>query len=278
LNNSDSTLVFIPTYNEAGNIEKMVERVFEALPGCQLLIVDDGSPDGTSDVVRRLQKDLKMGSNLLLEERPGKLGIGSAHRLAMMRAVQEGFGFLITMDGDGSHNPAYLPSIQQNLKDHDFVIGSRFLPESKLDYEGWRRVVSVNANRFLSFLVQPEATEFTTALRGFRVDWLENFPLHHMAGQGYSFFFRCVIWTYKLGARVKEIPIHFLDRDSGKSKVNLKEVFLGVTNVFRIIIAHWAGRNLPTDPAPDHHCDHCQKTFITLEGDQKICLACGQAT
>jgi len=253
----------------------MIDRVMSSLPRAKLLIVDDHSPDGTADVVRRLQTEREDGRQLILEERPGKLGIGSAHRLAMMMAIHEDYDYLITMDGDGSHDPVYLPEISKELEHHDFVIGSRFLPDSKLDYEGWRRVVSVNANRFLALLIQPGATEFTTALRGFRVNWLKTFPLHHMPGQGYSFFFRCVVWIHKFDAKVKEIPIHFMERDAGQSKVNFRELFLGVTNVFRIILSHWLGKKLPVSPAPTSECPHCKKNFRTLEVSRQVCLACG---
>src|SRR5688572_765095 len=119
------TLVFTATYNESDNIVPLVERIYAELPSCDILVVDDNSPDGTWRLLERLQEDV-YPDTLHVITRPRKLGVGSAHKLAVKFALAHGFERLITMDADFSHDPKYLPLMIDLLEDHDFVIGSRY--------------------------------------------------------------------------------------------------------------------------------------------------------
>jgi dolichol-phosphate mannosyltransferase len=269
-------LVFIPTYNEAGNIDFMVNKVFAHHSDCDLLIVDDGSPDGTAERVEALAKTHERGSRLRLIRRSGKMGIGSAHRLAMMVALEAGYEFLITMDGDGSHEPESLPQFMEMLKDHDFVIGSRFLAGSLNEYQGYRKVLSQGANSLLNFALGMNSTEFTTAYRAFRCDWLATFPFARIHGQGYNFFFQCLYWVRRYGARYGELPIQFHNRREGESKIDAKEICLGVLFLLKIIAIHLLGKPLPPgERVKGAACKSCGSPYLERRfSGQVTCLVC----
>jgi dolichol-phosphate mannosyltransferase len=271
------TLVFIPTYNELGNIEFMLGKIYQQLPACDVLIVDDGSPDGTSELVRKLQVEHAKGRQLHLISRPGKMGIGSAHRLAMMYSISHDYDFFISMDGDGSHEPESLPEFLRLLENADFVIGSRFLLGSLNEYEGYRNFLSCSANALLNRALGLDSTEFTTAYRGIRCEWLKTFPFYKIQGQGYNFFFQCLYWVRRYGARYAELPILFHNRREGESKINLMETLNGVWFLLRIILVHQLGLELPKgEMMPNQNCSQCGQAYLELlpSGEAK-CLACG---
>lgn len=269
--------MFIPTYNEAGNIEFMANKIFSELEHSDLLIVDDASPDGTSEVVQKMMSSHSEGSRLRLITRAGKMGIGSAHRLAMMYALEQGYEYLITMDGDGSHEPESLKDFRAKLNDSDFVIGSRFLAGSTNEYEGYRWVLSRGANAFLNIGLSMNSTEFTTAYRGFRCDWLRDFPFYQIQGQGYNFFFQCLYWVRRNGARYAELPIQFHNRREGESKINVKEIILGVLFLFKVILIHWLNLKLPTFEVDfAKKCGSCERPYMEYLGERSSCLVCGR--
>ena len=272
------TLIFIPTYNERGNIEYMLGKIFAQLPKAHVLIVDDGSPDGTSKLIVELQKNHPLGTQLHLITRPGKMGIGSAHRLAMMYALEQNYAYLITMDGDGSHEPESLPAFMKLLEKADFVMGSRFLQGSLNEYEGYRNFLSCSANALLNRTLGMDSTEFTTAYRGFRCDWLKNFPFYKIQGQGYNFFFLCTYWVRRYGARYAELPIQFHNRREGESKINLKETLLGVLFLFKVILIHRCGFKLPAGQMNNSlNCLGCGKPYMEVLSKGKTkCLVCGK--
>src|ERR1700741_2244985 len=138
-------LVFFPTYNEAKNVAPLILAIRRYLPGAHLLVVDDASPDGTGELLDRIA-DETWGMAVI--HRPGKLGLGSAHKLAMLYARDQGFDVLITMDADFSHHPRYLPTFLEMLETHDFVTGSRYVPGGRSDYGPGRTFISRTANLF----------------------------------------------------------------------------------------------------------------------------------
>ncbi len=224
-------LVFTATYNEIENIENLLRSIREQLPQCDLLVVDDHSPDGTSDLIRKLQKTMP---RLELIERSGKLGLGTAHRLAFQYAAEHGYDGLITMDADFSHHPKYLPTMVKNLEKSEFVIGSRYTRGGGCDYGLYRQVVSRTANLMARGLLGMQLKETTTAYRGYQKSLLARLDMSGVRSEGYGFFVESLYQIQKTTSQMTEFPIYFEDRRAGVSKVDVKELFRGVTTLLRL--------------------------------------------
>src|ERR1043165_7036999 len=164
-------LVFFPTYNEAGNVERLIATIREIVPESSILVVDDASPDGTGDILDRLAQELP---RLSVIHRPGQLWPGSAHKLAMLYARDAGFDVLVTMDADFSHHPRYLPTFLEMLETHDFVTGSRYVPGGRSDYGPGRTFISRTANLFAKAALGLPLAENTTMYRGFTAELLRR--------------------------------------------------------------------------------------------------------
>jgi dolichol-phosphate mannosyltransferase len=198
----------------------------------------------------------------------------------MTVALKQGYTFLISMDGDGSHEPESLPEFMEALQEHDFVIGSRFLAGSMNAYQGYRKVLSHSANALLNWALSMNSTEFTTAYRGFRCDWLASFPFARIQGQSYNFFFQCLYWVRRYGARYAELPIQFHNRREGESKINAKEIMMGVLFLAKIISIHRFNLDLPEGGmAEGQSCGDCGSAYLEMlpKGETK-CLVCGHRT
>jgi dolichol-phosphate mannosyltransferase len=217
------TLVFTATYNEADNVGRLVERVFAELPGAHVLVVDDNSPDGTGRLLQRLEREVHPGVLHVLV-RPHKLGVGSAHKLAVKFALAEGFERLITMDADFSHDPAYLPLIADLLEEHDFVIGSRYVDGGRCEYGPARRWFSRTANLAARGLLNIPLKETTTSYRGFRHELLRRLDVDSIRGDGYSYFVECSYRIARLNGDMVEFPIDFVDRRAGTTKISKAEI------------------------------------------------------
>ncbi len=213
-------LVFTATYNEADNIENLVRDVLAACPNAHLLIIDDASPDGTG---RLLEQMKQTEARLSVVHRPLKLGLGSAHQLAML------------LDADYSHDPAVIPRLVSELAEADFVIGARYAEGGSCDYHGYRKTVSLGANWAARFLLGIPLHEFTTSFRAFRVDFIRRLDLTRIRSHGYSFFLESVYRLHQAGARLREIPIHFRDRRAGTSKIPKFEIFVGMHQLIRLV-------------------------------------------
>ena len=146
-------LIFFATYNEADNVEKLFQSISENLPHQHLLVIDDNSPDGTG---KKLDFFSKNNNRITIIHRPKKMGLGTAHKLAMQFAIKNKFDILITMDADFSHHPKYLPKIVKNLEENDFVIGSRYIKGGGLGYGFLRRLLSVTANFLTRNITKPD--------------------------------------------------------------------------------------------------------------------------
>lgn len=270
------TLVFMPTYDEAENIIGMIEQILEALPHSHVLIVDDHSPDGTSNLIRKHMEEKNSGQ-VHLVERKGKLGIGTAHCLSVMYAIDQGYKKLITMDADGSHDPKELPSFEAHLDSYDVVIGSRFMSGGHLDYTGYRRFMSEGGNLTLRTITGLTIHEFTTAFRGFNLEWMKGFPYTEMKGHGYSYFFQNIYWLSRYGARIKECPIHFHDRKGGKSKINSIEIIKAFINILKISLINLFKLNFKVHSEKPSACGQCESTYVVYENDKEECLVCGSS-
>ena len=219
-------LVIIPTYNERENIESLIMEVLKQNIPVDVLVVDDNSPDGTGDIVRRLQK---RDGRIHLIERSGKLGLGTAYIEGFKWAIKSGYDFVFEMDADFSHNPNDLPRLYHALNDFDLVIGSRYIRGIRV--ENWplsRKLLSYSANLFARFVTGVPVRDLTAGFKGIRSSVLKKLDLEKIKADGYGFQIEIHYYTYWNGFRVKEIPIVFVDRRAGKSKMSkqiIKEAF-----------------------------------------------------
>ena len=232
-------LVFTATYNEADNIRPLVREVFAILPDCDMLVVDDNSPDGTGKIVEELKLSYP---RLLALHRPGKNGLGTAHKLAIKYALAHGYDALITMDADFSHHPKYLPQMVRELESAEFVIGSRFVRGGSLEYPLPRIALSVGANTLTRTLLGIPLRETTTAYRGFRRSLLERMNVDAIRSDGYSFFVESIFQVTRLerasraSRPMREFPIRFEDRKAGATKISKKEIWNGMRTLGRLAV------------------------------------------
>ena len=225
------TLIALATYNEADNIRDLISDIRGQAPRADILVIDDNSPDGTGDILEEIKAQ---APNIMVIHRPGKLGLGSAHVLAMNTAIEKKYDQLVTMDADYSHHPRYLPILLELLQNHDFVIGSRYVQGGRCDYGLLRTIISKTANYAARFLLSLPLKECTTAYRGYQVSLLAEIPPSAIRSEGYSFFTEALYAVSKLTDRMAEFPIHFEDRRAGQSKISKKEILNGALTVFRL--------------------------------------------
>ena len=221
-------LVFSACYNEKENIKKLILKIREYLPFSSILIIDDNSPDNTSDVIKKLQKN---DSRLDLIIRDKKLGLDTAHKLAYQIAIEKKYDYLITMDADLSHDPKELINFMSNLESYPFVIGSRYVSGGKCLMKGSRLIMSKFGNSMIKFFSRIDCNEFTTSYRGFNLQKLNDFHLNLVKQTGYSFFMGTLFEIDKKKFEIKEIPIIFTDRQQGVSKIPKLEIFRTLTNL-----------------------------------------------
>jgi len=238
-------LVFTATYDEADNIESLIAEIFSALPDCEMLVVDDNSPDGTGEIIDRIRSG---NPRLHVVHRPGKNGLGSAHKLAIEYALAHGYDALITMDADFSHDPRYLPEMVRLLETSEFVIGSRYAPGGSCEYPLSRLLLSRTANSLARRLLGIPVRETTTSYRGFRRGLLERLDIDAIRSDGYSYFVESI---YQVSQRTQqggsqqgmaEFPIRFIDRRAGATKISKKEILKGVTTLARLAAWRLTGR------------------------------------
>ena len=229
----ERVLVFTACYNEKQNIEKLILEIKSNLPDSYILIIDDNSPDQTQNVVKILQNKIL---NLKLIVREKKLGLDTAHKLAYNYAIQNKFDFLITMDADLSHDPKELRNFVKWLREYPFVIGSRYTTGGKCLMKGSRLIMSKLGNLVIKFFSQIKSNEFTTSYRGFNIKKLNGFHLNDVNEKGYSFFMGTLFEINKKNFPIKEIPITFLDREKGTSKIPKFEIFRTLINLFKYLL------------------------------------------
>jgi dolichol-phosphate mannosyltransferase len=215
------TLVVLPTYNERENLEGAVRAVRET--GCDVLVVDDSSPDGTGELAARMAQ-ADPGVHLL--SRPGKLGLGSAYVEGFRSGLERGYEFLVEMDADGSHRPQYLADIVGTAQRRGgLVIGSRYVRGGSVSGWGWhRKLLSWGANVYCRTLLGLRVRDATSGYRCYPRAVLEAVGLDRVVSQGYSFQIEMVYRCLRQGFEVHEVPIHFEDRVAGRSKVSEGEV------------------------------------------------------
>lgn len=232
-------LVFTATYNEAENIGSLIEEIQRYVPAADILVIDDNSPDGTG----RILDDLSSKNPALsVIHRKGKLGLGTAHIRGMEYAVANQYDVLVTMDADFSHHPKYLPTMLELMQTHDFVIGSRYMKGGGLGYGFVRTFISKSANLLARLLLSIRLQECTTSYRGFSRSLLEKILQQRVQSEGYSFFFEMVYLVTRLTTKTAEFPIYFADRVKGESKISQKEIYRGITTLFKLFGQRLTGR------------------------------------
>lgn len=225
--------VIVPTYNEAPNILPLAEGVL-AQPGVTwLIIVDDASPDGTGALADKLHQQQPERVRVL--HRAGKLGLGTAYRAGFAEALALGADRVITMDADGSHDPAVIPALLEASAAADLVIGSRYVPGGGTRDWGWhRRFLSTCANRVAHMAAGLRAHDGTSGYRCYTADLLQRLPLDAIRSDGYSYLVEILFHCQTLGARIGEVPILFRDRHRGASKLSRTEILHAVGTVARL--------------------------------------------
>jgi len=228
------TLVISPTYNERKNIKIFVDMVLNDNPTFHLLIVDDNSPDGTGNEVRKLQSKFK---NLHLETREKKLGLGTAYILGFKWALDRKYDFILQMDADLSHNPKDLVMMVENLGDNDLVIGSRYI--NGISVVNWplrRLMLSYGANTYSRMITGMPIMDGTGGFKAWKSEVLKNIDLDSVTSQGYSFQIEMNFRAWTKGYKLKELPIIFSDRTIGQSKMSKKIVYEAIFMVWRLRI------------------------------------------
>lgn len=228
----EPVLVVIPTYNERDNLEPIVTRLHAALPRAHVLVVDDGSPDGTGDLADELAKADTAGRVHVLH-RTEKNGLGAAYVAGFTWGLERDYAVLVEMDADGSHSPEDLPRLLDALTDADLVIGSRWVPGGKvLNWPARRQFLSRGANFYSRMALGAKVKDITAGFRAYRREALEKIRIDNVASQGYCFQIDLGWRTIEAGFTVVEVPITFTERERGQSKMSgdiIREALIRVT-------------------------------------------------
>ncbi|AGP53518.1 dolichol-phosphate mannosyltransferase [Streptomyces rapamycinicus NRRL 5491] len=213
-----TTLVIIPTYNEAENIKPIVARVRESVPDAHILVADDNSPDGTGKVADELAAE---DDHVKVLHRKGKEGLGAAYLAGFRWGIEHGYGVLVEMDADGSHQPEELPRLLTALKGADLVIGSRWVPGGRIvNWPKSREFISRGGSTYSRLLLDVPIRDMTAGYRAFRKETLEGIGMDEVASQGYCFQIDLAWRAIKAGFHVIEVPVTFIERERGESKMS----------------------------------------------------------
>ncbi len=228
----DKKIIIIPTYNEKENIENIIRAIFKLEGGYNILVIEDGSPDGTAEIVKKLQKEFP--ESLFMIERKGKLGLGTAYLTGFKWALEKGYDYIFEMDADFSHNPVDVPRLYEACaKDGaDLAIGSRYC--SGISVVNWpigRVIMSYYASVYVRTVLGMKVFDTTAGFKCYSRKVLETIDLDKVQMKGYGFQIEMKYSTYKLGFKIKEVPVIFIDRKEGTSKMSsgiFGEAFWGV--------------------------------------------------
>ncbi len=224
-------LVFFPTYNEVGNVRRLIEGIHAELPTAGVLVVDDASPDGTGELLEELLLDDPL---LRIIHRPRKLGVGSAHKLALFYARESECRRFVSMDADFSHHPRYLNTMLTRLDSAEFVTGSRYIEGGRCDYGLRRQLISRAANAIARIVLGLGLAENTTLYRGFTRGLLSGLDIDRIRSDGYSFAVESLYEVSRVTRNLAEFPIHFEDRVAGNSKISKSEIFKAILTLMRL--------------------------------------------
>ena len=254
-------LVVLPTYQEAENIAEVLHRVRTAAPSADVLVVDDSSPDGTAGLAKAVGHELG-GVDVLV--RPAKSGLGSAYRDGFAEGIARGYDTLVEMDSDLSHDPSRIPALLQAIEDGaDLAIGSRYVPGGSIP--GWpvhRRLLSRGGNRYAAVALGMPVRDATSGFRAYRADALRRLNLSTVRAGGYGFQIEMAYRIAGNGGTIVELPIQFVDRARGTSKMSFRIIAEALT-----LVTWWGARDRllaprrpVSRPRVHHHRSHAAHT------------------
>lgn len=234
------SIVIIPTYNEKENIENIIRAVFGLEKEFHILVIDDGSPDGTATIVKRLQEEFPVRLHLI--ERKGKLGLGTAYITGFRWCIEHGYDFIFEMDADFSHNPADLPRLYEACatEGYDMAIGSRYV--SGVNVVNWpmgRVLMSYFASKYVRLVTGLKIHDTTAGFVCYRREVLETISLDKIRFKGYAFQIEMKFTAYKCGFRIKEVPVIFINRTLGTSKMSGGIFSEAMFGVIRLKLDSW---------------------------------------
>ena len=234
------SIVIIPTYNERENIENIIRAVFDLEHGFHILVIEDGSPDGTASIVKELQKEFS--ERLFMVERQGKQGLGTAYIAGFRWALEHDYAYVFEMDADFSHNPKDLPRLYQTCAEEgaDVSIGSRYV--SGVNVVNWpmgRVLMSYFASKYVRFITGLPIHDTTAGFVCYRRKVLQTIPLDNIRFKGYAFQIEMKFTAHRCGFRIKEVPVIFINRELGTSKMNSSIFGEAVFGVIRLKLDSW---------------------------------------
>jgi dolichol-phosphate mannosyltransferase len=236
----NKVLIIIPTYNELDNLQKLLPDLKEDHPNLDILIVDDNSPDGTAKYVKTV---LENDPHIYLIERRGKMGLGTAYVEGFNFMLKNGYEYAFQMDADFSHDPKEIKNFLEAIKEYDLVIGSRYI--SGVNVVNWpmkRLLLSYYANKYTKFVTGLPLADSTGGFKCFRRKVLESIDLQRIKSNGYSFQIEMNYKAWKAGFNIKEIPIIFVDRTKGHSKMSKKIVREAILMVWKLRLRSILGK------------------------------------
>src|SRR5262245_29324808 len=237
------TLVIVPTLNERENLPELAERILAQPIGAELLVVDDNSPDGTGEFAAELSRS---NPRVHVLHRPRRMGIGSAYVQGFKWALERGVDAVVTMDADWSHDPSYLPALVEPAERYDVVIGSRYLNGiSVINWSLARLILSTVGNSYVRAVARLPLRDCTSGFQCIRRRALEAIGLEHIHTNGYSFLVELKYRIRRCGFTMTEVPIVFVQRKHGRTKMTRKEIFLSLSNVWRLRLGLYRGLGRP---------------------------------
>lgn len=234
-------IVVIPTYNEAQNIGQLIDLLFGLkIPNLEILVIDDHSPDGTAALVKARQK---ADTRVHLLERAGKMGLGTAYVMGFKYALKQDYDYIVQMDADFSHDPREILHFMEEIKNYDLVLGSRYVVG--VNVVNWplsRLLLSYTANLYTRIITRMPIKDGTGGYKCFRRAVLAAINLDEIHSDGYSFQIEMNYKTWIKGFRIKEIPIVFMDRIAGSSKMSKRIIREAAWIVWKLRLLHWFGK------------------------------------
>jgi len=233
--------VVIATYNERDNVLRLIPEIYNIDPTLQIMIVDDNSPDGTSDIVRDMQAKWK---NVHLLTRPQKLGYGTAMVAGFDYALRKGAQAIVTMDADFSHDPTAVPLLLDALSNYDLATGSRYMGGIRvLNWSLSRLLLSFMANKYVNFLLRIRLTDLTSGFRAYRAEALERINYRQISSRGYAFLVEVLWYAQRCGLSIVEVPIVYTERRAGQSKMSEKVILEAAFCPLRLLLKRFLKLN-----------------------------------
>ncbi|MCX8029168.1 MAG: polyprenol monophosphomannose synthase [Brevinematales bacterium] len=238
--NQDKLLVVIPTYNESENISEIIQEILISFDKCDILVVDDNSPDGTAEIVK---SKFANNSRVNIIVRHGKRGLGRAYVDGFKWGIEKGYGYLLGMDADFSHDPKEIPNFYKKLQEYDVVVGSRYLNGIRvLNWDLKRLILSQLGTIYARIITGLKLTDMTGGFNGYRAEVLKSIGLDKIDSNGYAFQIELKFRSYVKGFKIIEIPIIFKEREKGYSKMNKRIILEAMFECIKLRINKILGR------------------------------------